>query len=661
MKRHILVMLLLFAAACPKMATAQTIMSNPANASERHTIDSLLQFCRDSLYSDAFFGTREKAQKLSNEVGLYEKETIASQYLVFRYYLEGNADSLETAVKRTKAMAKKYNLQYIYYDVWGLLLSNYNLAGKNQKAISEAEEMGKEAFADGSSIGIATSYSVSGDAYLTLGLHQEAIDCYTLSIKEMEKNTGEYQVGICNSCYSIMLSYSGLGEYEKLLPYCDKIDSIAISFNSPNSYDNTYYSYKLVAQCGRMIAYSKTGELKKGGAAYKKALEYYKICLSQKDFLLEAEACYFEAIGKYGKAAASYKELTDYYASMGLVREQLRIIRLQAELLVNENNYKKACDFYQRYFTGMDSLQNASAILQVSEFAVMHDLQKAEYERNLSELKTQKTRQTMVTIISACLLTLLLISVFFIIRQRKTNNKLRTSEKDLKKALVKAEESDRLKSAFLANMSHEIRTPLNSIVGFSELISGTDDPQEKETFRDIIKTNSEQLLTLVNDVLDLSKIESGVIELKREHFDIVPFINNLFSSFKTIKRSPNVNLTLDNPYESHMVDIDKHRMAQLFTNFVTNSLKFTKEGEVRMGYRIEGNGSIYIYVSDTGIGISDDQKPKVFDRFFKLNDFSQGNGLGLAISKAIVKASNGEIGVESEVGKGSKFWARIPQ
>lgn len=584
----------------------------------------------------------------------------ASQYLVFRYYLEGNTDSLAMATAKAKAIARKYNNSYAYYNCWGLLLSNYNLSGMTEKAISEAQEMGKEALSENSSFGIATSYTTSGDAYLYLGLYQEAIHYSLRAIKEMEKSPEDQHHNISNSCYSIILSYSGLKQYDQIIPYCEKIDSIATAEEAVDKDNMANVSYRLVAQCGRVIAYSHLKQIGNARHCYQKALKYYEICQTQLDYMLEAEATFFEASGRYKAALKSYEKLSDYYSSMGIVKERLRITRAEADLLVKENNYKAACKYYSDYILGVDSLNNSNSLRQLNEFAILYDLQRAENESSIAERQIQKTRQNMVTIISACLLASLLVSLFFILKQHRTNRKLRASEVNQKKALIKAEESDRLKSAFLANMSHEIRTPLNSIVGFSELIAETDDKDEKEQYRNIIKTNSEQLLTLINDVLDLSKIESGIVDLKREDFNIVPFINNLFSSFNTLKRSPDVKLVLDNPYEDdHIVCLDKHRLTQLYTNFVTNALKFTQSGEVKMGYKIESH-SLYIYVSDTGKGISEEQKSKVFDRFFKLDDFSQGNGLGLAISKAIINAGGGQIGVSSEVGKGSTFWAWIP-
>ena len=230
---------------------------------------------------------------------------------------------------------------------------------------------------------------------------------------------------------------------------------------------------------------------------------------------------------------------------------------------------------------------------------------------------------------------------------------------ELEKARKQAEQSDKLKSAFLANMSHEIRTPLNAIVGFSDLLMITDNPSEKEEYSKIINTNNDLLLKLINDILDLSKIEAGSVELKYEKFDLAVYFDELATSMQWRVKNPQVRLVSINPYTTCMVKLDKKRFTQIFTNYVTNAIKYTPEGTIEMGYE-EVEEGIRIYVRDTGIGIPKDKKDKVFYRFEKLDEFAQGTGLGLSICKAIVEACGGSLGFESEYGKGSFFWAILP-
>lgn len=240
-----------------------------------------------------------------------------------------------------------------------------------------------------------------------------------------------------------------------------------------------------------------------------------------------------------------------------------------------------------------------------------------------------------------------------------TKNAALASNEELKLAKEKAEQSDKLKSAFLANMSHEIRTPLNAIVGFSELLHNTPNDEESAEYWKIISTNNELLLTLIGDILDLSKIEAGYVDLAASLFDIALLFDEMTTQYSQ-KMPAKVKFECDNPYKSYIVNLDKNRLAQILTNFVNNAIKFTRQGMIKIGYSIDADNILRLYCSDTGIGISQENKEKVFDRFEKLNDFAQGTGLGLSICKAIVDAQGGTIGVDSEIGKGSTFWIRIP-
>ena len=242
---------------------------------------------------------------------------------------------------------------------------------------------------------------------------------------------------------------------------------------------------------------------------------------------------------------------------------------------------------------------------------------------------------------------------------RFNNTKWEKMAQQLVELKNKAELSDRLKSAFLANMSHEIRTPLNAIVGFSGLMVDCDDPEEKKEYLSIIESNNELLLRLINDILDLSKIESGILERKREEFNLSKVASELYTIIQPKITNPNVRLYLDNPIQNCWVKLDRNRLRQVWTNFLTNAVKCTHTGEIKMGYNIENEG-IKFYVEDSGVGIPIELQDRVFGRFQKLNEFAQGTGLGLAISRAIVEGAGGKIGFTSTPGVGSTFWAWVP-
>ena len=233
------------------------------------------------------------------------------------------------------------------------------------------------------------------------------------------------------------------------------------------------------------------------------------------------------------------------------------------------------------------------------------------------------------------------------------------AQEKLKHETQRANESGRLKSVFLANMTHEIRTPLNAIVGFSDLLQMMTTTEEKRELIHVIHNNCDMLLRLINDIMAISAMDSNGLIMNPVEIDFAQAFNDICQSLAQRVENPNVQFIKENPYQSLFTRLDMGRMTQVITNFVTNAVKYTQEGHIRVGYQIKDNG-IYMYCEDTGTGIPKEQCSKVFDRFVKLNDYVQGTGLGLSICKAIAERCNGKIGVDSEVGKGSTFWIWVP-
>lgn len=233
-------------------------------------------------------------------------------------------------------------------------------------------------------------------------------------------------------------------------------------------------------------------------------------------------------------------------------------------------------------------------------------------------------------------------------------------EHSLVEAKEEAEKADKLKSAFLANMSHEIRTPLNAIVGFSRMLcSGDMTEEDRREMVKIVETNNDLLLQLINDILDLSKLEAGTLEFREKDVDVNSVCNMVAASLE-MKVNEGVEVRLECQEDSCHITSDPNRIKQVLINFATNAAKFTDEGHITIGYRCSEKGLMKFFVEDTGIGIPEEKKAKIFERFVKLNSFAQGTGLGLQISKEIVSRLGGLIGVESQVGKGSTFWFEIP-
>ena len=235
---------------------------------------------------------------------------------------------------------------------------------------------------------------------------------------------------------------------------------------------------------------------------------------------------------------------------------------------------------------------------------------------------------------------------------------LKRTEEMLVKARDKAEASDRLKSAFLANMSHEIRTPLNAIVGFSSLLTSTENAAEKELYNSLIGHNNKLLLNLINDVIDLSKIESGYLELRPDWVNLTELLDESVAEYAHQVPS-GVELLTNYPAHDSLVELDRLRIKQILSNFLSNALKNTTTGHVEVFYEVD-HQSVRIGVKDTGRGIPQNMLEKIFERFEKLDSFAQGAGLGLPICKLIVEKMNGRILVDSQLGIGTTFIIELP-
>ena len=247
-------------------------------------------------------------------------------------------------------------------------------------------------------------------------------------------------------------------------------------------------------------------------------------------------------------------------------------------------------------------------------------------------------------------------------------NDLMHKQDQLRKETKRARESGEMKTLFLANMTHEIRTPINAIVGFSEVLSSLTGAEEKKEVIQIIKNNCDMLLRLINDILTASSLESGHLDIRPVEVDFAKTFNELFKSLQPRVQEPGVEFIKDNPYDTLTIKVDVERVSQVITNFLTNAVKYTHQGYIKLGYRMETRTvegqqreGLYAYCEDTGAGILPESQTKIFDRFFKVDDFVQGTGLGLSICKAFTDACHGDIGVISEgKDKGSVFWMWIP-
>ncbi len=235
--------------------------------------------------------------------------------------------------------------------------------------------------------------------------------------------------------------------------------------------------------------------------------------------------------------------------------------------------------------------------------------------------------------------------------------------KAMEEALVlarnRAEESDRLKSAFIANMSHEIRTPLNAIVGFTSILPDITDDTERKGLLDLIHENTQKLLRIIDDVVSISKVEAGQEELVMTAFELNTVLSDLMARYQS-DLTPGVEMTTAFASDMENVTTDHSRLIEIMKHILSNAVKFTAQGTITVGYDKPEAGRIRIWVRDTGKGIAEEHQERVFERFFKVDEFIPGAGLGLSVCRTLAQSLGGQVGVESKLGEGSRFWVEIP-
>lgn len=234
-------------------------------------------------------------------------------------------------------------------------------------------------------------------------------------------------------------------------------------------------------------------------------------------------------------------------------------------------------------------------------------------------------------------------------------------EQNLREALNKAEEANKLKSSFLANISHEIRTPLNAIIGFSSMLPTAESDEEANEYLSIIRSNNGLLLQLIDDILDLAKIEAGTLDFSKTTFSVNDLMDQVIHSARLGLDNDKVEMLCYKQEVDYQIHSCRNRIMQVLINLVNNSMKFTKEGSISVGYNyLPDENQLQFFVRDTGIGIPEDKQKEIFERFVKLDPFVQGSGLGLSICEMIIHTIGGDIWVESEIGKWTCFWFTVP-
>ena len=590
-----------------------------------------------------------------------EKQSIL-QSLVKRQVLYDDSISIDSVIAWSEQLLPilQSNEDRTTYFLLQLQLANaYTLRGDISLATNRAQLMYEEAKATDYQFGMVVANQAIGDAYNTIAnMGDKALESYQDALTELSNISDQhpYRTQLLLKMSNVLQRKGRLEEAEKILEELEKI-----LYQEPD-YPTDFF-----------FCIEKTNFAISHGHLSQDYLDEANIWLHKMDSIYQLHpekfyrfhldyttAAYYRAMGNwdkqywkqaldiYSKLQAEYSgnKRSTYYRWTSL--EKIYLCKIQGMAM-------EACRIYQELYPPIDTLASQSYIRQINTIKAKYQVYKAETASNNEYNKII----TSILVGTMALVTLFVLLAILLKRQRE---KVKLSTQKLATSRINAENAMRAKSVFLSNMSHEIRTPLNAIVGFSEMVCQTEEEEERKEFVKIISSNNILLLQLIDDILDLSKIEAGTMEFTFAQTDINELMEGICRQMQEKNSSPNIQILFTEKADQCMMYTDRIRLSQVIINFTNNALKFTPKGSIEMGYRIEeAKDEIYFYVKDTGIGIPADKIDKVFERFVKLNSFIKGTGLGLAICRVIVERLGGVIGVESKEGEGSRFWFRIPR
>ena len=449
---------------------------------------------------------------------------------------------------------------------------------------------------------------------------------------------------------------------ELLIRYENLLDKIEQDYKTKDYAFPAFY-YRCLLYSKYSDLYTRSDQLRKAHDYLEKASAFISDSLGGfvKYAYYQSEALYYVKAGNEQKALSAIDEALT-------LENDLDMMKLKMKLLRDCGQYQEAIHVYKKMLKMNASINNEAFNRQITQLRILNDLNDSEKQsRELiyqNEQIAAKQRQ-LIHILGTVfiLLILLLVLYHFYSRTRHLKNELLSekdslleSERQLRLMKEKAVEENRLKTIFLSNISHEIRTPLNAIVGFSELlVDNSFGEDEKVVFASTINHSSELLMTLINDVLELSRLESGNYSFTIKEWDAVAICGEILSGMETMLR-PEVKLIFDTPVDSFLMNTDRFRMCQLLKHLLSNAIKFTWKGEVNLTFQADAeDGVVRFIVTDTGSGIPVDMHEKIFEHFEKLDEFKQGTGLGLPICRLIATHLGGSLHIDSTYTRGSRF------
>ena len=583
--------------------------------------------------------------------------------LDYYYYGQGEnrTDSVIAGVNRLKKFARSVGNAELYYWAWAARLVNYYIIqGEYNIALLEAEKMLQEAKKEGKQESIAECYYALANVYAAKGLMKKSQE-FMLKEIDIFENTDVVRYNISCQYSDAAKIYIDLGEEEKAPELLKKALK---AVKSPY--------HEVTANLVYVSLYLAQGDTVAARQALEKCRQMYADEPSLKrhiHYLYDVEIDYDWKVGNFQKALNVLDERETELKRKNNLATLMQLRKTKADILWDMNRKEEAAGLYRDFLLEQKKEKERNEEVATGEFATMLNLQQLTAEKGRLEKISQEKQLQNTRIILFSVIGILCVVIVFLWQQRKLNAKLEKSrdkldeknrilieaKEELRKAKEVAEQSNWLKTMFIQNMSHEIRTPLNSIVGFSGvLVDMLDDKEDIGQYVALIESNSKLLLKLVGDILDISILDSEV-EIKHNAVDVNACCQASIDAAGTLF-SPDTKLVFKPACDELIINSNYNYIVQVLDNLLSNASKFTHEGSVTLAYEVKKETNQLIFtVTDTGIGIPIDEQERVFERFVKLDNFSQGAGLGLSICRIVAERLGGFLIIDREYTQGTRF------
>ncbi len=583
--------------------------------------------------------------------------------LDYYYYGQGEnrTDSVIAGVNRLKRFSRSVGNAELYYWAWAARLVNYYIIqGEYNIALLEAEKMLQEAKKEGKQESIAECYYALANVYAAKGLMKKSQE-FMLKEIDIFENTDVVRYNISCQYSDAAKIYIDLGEEEKAPELLKKALK---AVKSPY--------HEVTANLVYVSLYLAQGDTVAARQALEKCRQMYADEPSLKrhiHYLYDVEIDYDWKVGNFQKALNVLDERETELKRKNNLATLMQLRKTKADILWDMNRKEEAAGLYRDFLLEQKKEKERNEEVATGEFATMLNLQQLTAEKGRLEKISQEKQLQNTRIILFSVIGILCVVIVFLWQQRKLNAKLEKSrdkldeknrilieaKEELRKAKEVAEQSNWLKTMFIQNMSHEIRTPLNSIVGFSGvLVDMLDDKEDIGQYVALIESNSKLLLKLVGDILDISILDSEV-EIKHNAVDVNACCQASIDAAGTLF-SPDTKLVFKPACDELIINSNYNYIVQVLDNLLSNASKFTHEGSVTLAYEVKKETNQLIFtVTDTGIGIPIDEQEHVFERFVKLDNFSQGAGLGLSICRIVAERLGGFLIIDREYTQGTRF------